>query len=511
MGCLAYALAEKLLIDSMPFELVLARDTSTAGDTINVKSLYHTAATTAFAENWCGTDPVSRSERILFMIWVLIYILGFHDYGTAIHAHGLTVSIAMKHMKEVLSLFSGPNQDLRPLRVTKDIATGNPVITLDYEMCLFFTSFLFLKINNDVFKEDTDTMLNDAKDDRLSGTDAHAKIRNMLVRARVTSGKLLPTVEALDRHRMRAEICLQLWANSMFTALAEKPQHIGRGYRMIKLKPTDAAEQLAMELTPYMFYLIGPDGAPILHIVKTAASVLLSAGPRLLGPAGGDEVEADDDDGGGGGARRAARPRPRPKRVDPAKWEDLTVTQLKMALDYHALALLRNQDADERAKASLCIATGNRKKLLARCNDLLSPFFIYWPLSEEELSASPVQESGVLGRLRSVSSGLSSGLTWLGEVVRSVAGINEQGGEGDTSPPLSIGSAQSGGDDASPPVSTSSEHSRPRAGSVMWIDEVEDKERAAESSPARSSDTQGRRKRAKSDTQTGSSFFGLFR
>lgn len=77
-----------------------------------------------FPNNWCGAERiVNRHDKVLFYLWVVIYILGFHDYGTGFT---LTIKEAMDSMTAALTLCSNlENLDYRHIQL-RQCNQGSP-------------------------------------------------------------------------------------------------------------------------------------------------------------------------------------------------------------------------------------------------------------------------------------------------------------------------------------------------------------------------------------------------
>ena len=86
-----------------------------------------------------------------------------------------------------------------------------------------------------------------------------------MIRGRVAEVKLLPTIEALTQHRLRAENVFRLWDSAVTGSTAALPVHIDRGYSSTSLKPNTEAFMM-MNLGKGYYY--GGKPFPNLHFVK---------------------------------------------------------------------------------------------------------------------------------------------------------------------------------------------------------------------------------------------------
>lgn len=208
--------------------------------------------------------------RSYFTSGLFVYIVGYHDYGTGFH---IAIKEAFLHMTEALRLCASIDNcaDLRPLRLAEigDYDSGydgvSTKIELNEDLCLFFAAFLFLRLNSSLFSMDTDILLSVDKTKRLTGMEAHKIIRDVLIRGRVSEIKLLPTIESLMEHRLRAQNVFRLWDSAVTGSKAALPAHIDNGYTLTSLKPNTEAFMM-MNLGKGYYY----GGKPFanLHFVK---------------------------------------------------------------------------------------------------------------------------------------------------------------------------------------------------------------------------------------------------
>jgi hypothetical protein len=98
-------------------KFIISRDNRPDGDIIDVLEVYSSIGIwSIFPDNWCGAGVVVRPyDKVLFYLWVVIYILGYHDYGTAFH---VPIKEALQYMTEGLRVCAmhGDSEDLRPIK-----------------------------------------------------------------------------------------------------------------------------------------------------------------------------------------------------------------------------------------------------------------------------------------------------------------------------------------------------------------------------------------------------------
>ena len=92
-----------------------------------------------------------------------------------------------------------------------------------------------MKMNSMHFPTDVDIFLDDITKKPVTGRVAHKRIRDKLIQKKVPNSKLLPTWEALDFHRMRAEFTFRLWYRSLFFVQAPHPIIENQGFKTITI------------------------------------------------------------------------------------------------------------------------------------------------------------------------------------------------------------------------------------------------------------------------------------
>ena len=167
-----------------------------------------------------------------------------------------------------------------------------------------------------MFSIDTDILLSVDKTKRLTGLEAHKIIRDVLIRGRVSEIKLLPTIESLTEHRLRAQNVFRLWDSAVTGSKAALPAHIDNGYSLTSLKP-NTEPFMMMNLGKGYYY----GGKPYanLHFVKPRISVVQVASiPIVTAASNVNGVEIGQDGDGLPSTKK------RPKT-----WEETTIPILK--------------------------------------------------------------------------------------------------------------------------------------------------------------------------------------
>lgn len=161
-----------------------------------------------------------------------------------------------------------------------------------------------MRLNSSLFRNDTDTLLNAGRTSRLSGNDAHSAVRGVLIIGKAPPVKLLPTIEVINHHRLRAQNLFRLWYGSVNGATAKQPTYIGQGYAMrTRLKATDVEDSLTMVLG-HGYYYGGKPSASLHHIKPAVISQprqrqpaqILVLPPRAQGDDSGISVRGDGED-----------------------------------------------------------------------------------------------------------------------------------------------------------------------------------------------------------------------
>ncbi|MFN9906677.1 MAG: hypothetical protein ACK56F_11240, partial [bacterium] len=101
----------------------------------------------------------------LFILFVSVFILGYHDYGTSFHGSFEKILHDMKEANHFYSPIGG--KPLYPLSM------DNGAININEEEIIFLLSFYFLRQNNSIFLEYQNALMNDDRSCRLTGTEAH--------------------------------------------------------------------------------------------------------------------------------------------------------------------------------------------------------------------------------------------------------------------------------------------------------------------------------------------------